>query len=500
MLKKVLVANRGEIAVRVMRACRDLGVRSVAVYSEPDATAMHARYADEAYLIGPGPASESYLNAAKIIETALACGADAIHPGYGFLSERADFAEACADAGIVFIGPSPSALRALGDKVEARRIAEAAGAPTVPGSGGRVSLSEALKIAPSVGYPLLIKAASGGGGKGIRLVEKPEDLETSLRTAAAEALASFGDDGLYIEKYLDPVRHIEVQVLADTHGNIVHLGERECSVQRRSQKLVEESPSTVVNEATRARIGAAAVAIAREAGYANAGTIEFLMDKDGAFYFIEANARLQVEHPVTELVTGYDLVREQLRIASGERLSFAQDDVRLRGWAIECRIIAEDADFLPSLGRIELVTEPSGLGVRVDSAMFNGAEVGPYYDSLLAKLIVWGENRGEALARLRRALGEYQVLGVKTTLPFHRQLADDPAFIAGEIDTRYIDRREKAPEPSRSDDDTALAVAALLKHERRPPESERPLSGAWRRAAREAAVNRSRGGRWRDTS
>ena len=501
MFRKVLVANRGEIAVRVMRTCREMGIRSVAVYSEADAMALHARYADEAYCIGPAPASESYLNAAKVIETAVACGADAIHPGYGFLSEQSDFARACAGAGIVFIGPSPETLQVLGDKVYARVIAGRAGVPFVPGSAGRVSPVEALELAPQIGFPLLIKAAAGGGGKGIRLVESAGDLEASLRMAGTEALASFNDDGLYLERYLDPVRHIEVQVLADRHGQIVHLGERECSVQRRSQKLIEESPSVAVDLTTRQALGDAAVAIAREAGYENAGTIEFLMDKGRNFYFIEANARLQVEHPVTELVTGVDLVQEQILIAAGERLTFAQKDVELRGWAIECRITAEDAanGFLPSLGHIQHVSEPSGPGVRVDSSLFAGMEIGPHYDSLIAKVCVWGGDRPQALARLRRAIGEYTVSGVKTTLPFHRDLINHPAFIAGELDTRFLDRNPLAPETA-ADGDEAILAGALLSHLRRG-DGDRggARANAWRATGRGGAVVRGGGAAWRDT-
>ncbi len=508
MLKKLLIANRGEIAVRIMRTCRDMGITSVAVYSEADATALHTRYADEAYCIGPAPAAQSYLDQAKLIETALACGAEAIHPGYGFLSERADFGQACADAGLIFIGPSPATLRDLGDKVQARRIADKAGVPSVPGSDGRVSLAEARQLAPQIGFPLLVKAAAGGGGKGIRLVEDASSLEESLRVAAQEAQASFADDGLYLERYLDPVRHIEVQVLADRHGGVVHLGERECSVQRRSQKVVEESPSTAVSETLREKLGAAAVAIAREAGYENAGTVEFLLDAAGDYYFIEANARLQVEHPVTEFVTGLDLVREQLRIAAGEPLSITQDDVRLRGWAIECRITAEDADngFMPSLGVAHHVKEPSGPGVRIDSCLFDGYEIGPNYDSLVSKLIVYGSDREQALSRLRRALDEYQVLGVKTTLPFHRRLVNDPAFMAGDIDTRFLDRRFQFEPAEAVHSDEALAVAALLSHRRRSDGANQGSSSTgqgtrWKTTAREAAANRAPGGGpWRNTS
>jgi acetyl-CoA carboxylase biotin carboxylase subunit len=502
MFKKVLVANRGEIAVRVLRACRDMGMTGVAVYSEPDTTALHARYADEAYCIGGGPAAESYLNAGKIIETARACGAEAIHPGYGFLSEQAEFARACAEAGIVFIGPPEGALRRLGDKVEARRIASAAGVPTVPGTAGRVGVEGALAIAKDIGFPLLVKAASGGGGKGIRRVEAAVELETAIRTAAAEAEASFGDGGLYLERYLDPVRHIEVQVLADRHGNVVHLGERECSVQRRSQKLVEESPSTAVDTALRARLGQAAVAIAREAGYENAGTVEFLLDQDGNFFFIEANARLQVEHTVTELVTGTDMVREQLRIAAGEPLDLEQGSIEMSGWAIECRITAEDADagFLPSLGRIEVLTEPSGPGIRVDSCLFPGMDVSQYYDSLLSKVVAWGRDRGEALSRMRRALDEYQVLGVKTTIAFHRHLLDDPAFAAGDLDTHFLERHLPFGEEGTTGDNTALMAVAIVSHRRRGAVAPTSKGGsAWKDAARRPLPEPQRGGSWRST-
>ncbi|HEX5141652.1 MAG TPA: acetyl-CoA carboxylase biotin carboxylase subunit, partial [Dehalococcoidia bacterium] len=395
------------------------------------------------------------------------------------------------------------ALHMLGDKVEARVIADRAGAASVPGSDGRVSPAEALDLAPKIGYPLLIKAAAGGGGKGIRLVEEPSALEPALRMAATEAQASFGDDGIYLERFLDPVRHIEVQILADRFGNVVHLGERECSIQRRSQKLVEESPSVAVSPEQRRQLGAAAVVVARESGYTNAGTVEFLLDGRGDFYFIEANARLQVEHPVTELVTGLDLVEQQLRIAAGEPLSFTQDDVQIRGCAIECRITAEDADngFLPSLGRIEHISEPSGPGVRVDSSLFDGMEVGPHYDSLVAKLCVWGADRTQMLARLRRALDEYQVLGVKTTLPFHRALADEPAFVEGEIFTRYLDRRGEPEPPPATGGDEALLIAALLSHARRgsgQSNGAAPRSG-WKTSGREAALNRYGGGSWRNT-
>ena len=507
MFKKILVANRGEIAIRVMRACREMGIATVAVYSEPDRAALHARYADEAFLIGPGPAAESYLNIEKIMTAARMAGADAIHPGYGFLSERAEFAEACARAGIVFIGPPPSAMRQLGDKVEARRIARAAGAPTVPGTAGTVTPAEAKEVTERLGYPVLIKAAAGGGGRGIRLVIEANALDDAIAVAAGEAQASFGDAGLYVEKYLDPVRHIEIQVLADRQGNFVHLGERECSIQRRNQKLVEESPSTAVSAALRERLGATAIAIAREAGYENAGTVEFLVDENGDFYFIEVNARLQVEHPVTEMVTGIDLVRAQIRIAAGEPLGFGQEDVNLNGWAIECRITAEDplAGFLPNQGRVEYVSEPSGPGIRVDSCLYPGLEVPEFYDSMLAKAIGWGANREEAIQRLRRALSEYVILGPRTTLPFYSQLLDDPDFRAGAIDTRFLDRKFRfADRDGKGSEDTALAAAAALLHGRPSGRTAGVSTGgvesAWRVAGRLAAMRPFSGGSWRNTS
>jgi acetyl-CoA carboxylase biotin carboxylase subunit len=509
MFRKVLVANRGEIAVRVIRACREAGIPSVAVYSEADRGALHVRLADEAYCIGPGPVGESYLNAAKIVETAKACGAEAVHPGYGFLSERADFASACADAGIVFIGPSPQAMSMLGDKVEARRIAREAGAPTVPGTEGVVAPEDAKAVADGIGYPVLIKAAAGGGGRGIRLVQDEASMEDAVRVAATEAQGAFGDPSLYIEKYLDPVRHIEIQVIADRHGNAVHLGERECSVQRRNQKLIEESPSTAVSPDLRARMGAAAVAIARKAGYENAGTVEFLVDGEGNFHFIEVNARLQVEHPVTEMVTGIDLVREQIRVAAGEPLSFRQEDVQPRGWAIECRITAEDPfqNFQPGVGTVEFVSEPSGPGVRVDSSLFSGLVIPEFYDSMLSKVIAWGSDREEALRRLKRALEEYAILGPRTTIPFHLQLIEHPDFRSGSIYTRFLD--EKFAMAAQNDgEDLALLVAAALAHEKRrngagangvTTAGKTPVSG-WRVAGRVSALNESGGHFWRSTS
>jgi acetyl-CoA carboxylase, biotin carboxylase subunit len=511
---KVLIANRGEIAVRVMRTCRELGIRTVAVYSKPDITAMHTRYADEAYCIGEGEPHQSYLNIEKIIKVARECGADAIHPGYGFLSERAEFARACAEAGIIFIGPPPEAMTSLGDKVEARRIAMEAGAPTVPGTTGTVRPDEAKSVADSIGYPVLIKAAAGGGGRGIRLVSEEAALEAAVRVAATEAQAAFGDPSLYVEKYLSPVRHVEVQILGDKFGNVIHLGERECSVQRRNQKLVEESPSPAVDQFLRQRLGAAAVAIAKHAGYYNAGTVEFLLDSSGDFYFIEVNARLQVEHPVTELVTGVDLVKEQLRIAAGQPLSLRQENIQLNGWAIECRITAEDPyrNFIPGLGRIDWVSEPSGPGVRIDSCMFPGWDVPPFYDSMLSKAIAWGATREEAIQRLRRALGDYAITGLKTTIPFHIRLLENADFVAGAIDTRFLDDRfVLEPDENGAGADLALVVAAMLLHQRNgaqsgldgaapsPAQQSAPGSG-WRLAGRMASMGQiGGGGGWRST-
>src|SRR5512142_3035295 len=398
MFKKVLVANRGEIAVRIIRACRELGIDTVAVYSEVDRHALHVRYADEAYLLGPAPSRESYLRADKIIDIARKSGADAIHPGYGFLAERDDFAEACEDAGLVFIGPKPSSIAAMGDKIEARETVLKAGVPVVPGTEGMGGMTdeELLAQAPQIGFPLLVKATAGGGGKGMREVKDLEEMPTLIQSARREAEASFGNGNLYLEKLVEGARHIEIQILADTQGNVIHLGERECSLQRRHQKLLEESPSPAVDEELRATMGSVAVKAARAVDYVNAGTIEFLVDKDNNFYFLEMNTRLQVEHPVTEMVTGIDIVAEQMRIARGRQLSYKQDEIEIRGHAIECRINAEDPynGFLPSTGRITHSLLPTGPGVRIDTGVYPGFEITPYYDPMIAKLMVWGETRG----------------------------------------------------------------------------------------------------------
>jgi acetyl-CoA carboxylase biotin carboxylase subunit len=438
---KVLIANRGEIAVRVIRACRDLGLKSVAVYSDVDRNASHVRMADEAIHLGAAPAAESYLHKEKIIDAARQTGAGAIHPGYGFLSENADFADACTHAGIIFVGPPGPVMRELGEKTAAKRVAVEASVPIVPGyNAGIETPAQAASIAGEIGYPILLKAAAGGGGKGIRFVHRPEDMEASLRLAQSEALGAFGDSTVYMEKAVTPARHIEVQILADSHGNVVHLGERECSIQRRHQKLIEESPSVALDDELRARFTSAAVALGRAAGYVNAGTVEFLLGPDRNFYFLEVNTRLQVEHPVTEWRTGLDLVREQLRVAAGLPLSFTQEQVSFRGHAIEARITAEDPlnHFLPASGTVAALNDPAGPGVRLDSGIYPGMPIPLFYDSLLAKLICWGQDREEALARLRRALDEYTISGVRTTIPFHQWLVCHPAFVAGDFSTDFI--------------------------------------------------------------
>ena len=442
MFSKVLIANRGEIALRVIRACREMGIASVAIFSEVDRSALHVTQADEAYLVGPAAARESYLNVAKILEVAKRCGAEAIHPGYGFLSENAQFARACAEAGIKFIGPPPSAMELMGSKTRARSAMQAAGVPMVPGSARGLTLAEAEEMAASVGFPVMIKAAAGGGGKGMRLVKAPAELKSSFETAQSEALRSFNDGEIYVEKFIENPRHIEIQVLGDEHGNVVYLGERECSVQRRHQKVIEEAPSAVVDEDLRRRMGAVAVQAAKSAGYTNAGTIEFLVDANRNFYFLEMNTRLQVEHPVTELVTGLDLVHLQLRIASGEKLPFRQEDITLRGHAIECRVYAEDPEnnFFPSPGKITKLLRPSGPGVREDSGVYEGWTVPLDYDPMLAKLIVYAGDRATAIARMRRALNEYFIGGIKTNLPLFRRILEHPDFVAARIDTGFLDR------------------------------------------------------------
>jgi acetyl-CoA carboxylase, biotin carboxylase subunit len=490
---KVLIANRGEIAVRVIRACRELGIATVAVFSEVDRESLHVLLADEAVPIGPAPAVESYLVVDKLIAAARRTGAEAVHPGYGFLAENAGFAEACAAAGLTFIGPPPAAIRAMGDKMAARRVAIKMGVPVVPGTEQPVADdAEAARVAAQVGYPVMLKAALGGGGKGMRLVRAPGELPSALRTARAEAGAAFGDAAVYIERYVEEPRHIEIQVLADAHGGLVHLGERECSIQRRHQKLVEESPSPFVTPELRRWMGEAACRVAGAVGYVSTGTVEFLVDRTGNFYFLEMNTRLQVEHPVTELVTGRDLVRDQLRIAAGEKLGFTQDDVRLDGWAIECRINAEDPfdSFIPSPGRISALQAPGGPWVRDDTGVYAGYTIPRFYDTLMAKLIVWGSDRAVAIARTARALGEYKVAGVQTTIPILQRIIAHPDFVAGRLSTGFMERllQTDRPEASGRRRKVALIAAALTAYERagRQAQAVTPSapSSAWRQALR----------------
>jgi acetyl-CoA carboxylase, biotin carboxylase subunit len=471
MFSKILIANRGEIAVRVIRACREMGISPVAVYSDADRAALHVRSADEAFYIGPSPSIESYLSSEKILDAVKRSGAEAVHPGYGFLSENAAFARAVEEAGITFIGPSSASMELMGSKISARHVARAAGAPIVPGTEEPLERVEmAASIAERIGYPVMLKASAGGGGKGMRLIRNSEEMAGAYNMAQSEAAAAFKDPTVYLEKFIERPRHIEIQILADRHGNYLYLGERECSIQRRNQKVIEECPSPIDSADLRRRMGEAAVGIAREAGYYNAGTIEFLVDSDLNFYFLEMNTRLQVEHPVTEMVTGIDLVKEQIRVASGERLSFKQSDITLRGVAIECRIYAEDPEknFMPSPGRITRLRVPGGPGVRDDSGVYAGFEVPIYYDPMLAKLAVWGANRQEAIARLRRALNEYSVGGIKTTIPFFREIIECEQFKRGELDTGFIERNwhpQSRAEQEKSIPEIA-ALGALLHYAR----------------------------------
>jgi acetyl-CoA carboxylase, biotin carboxylase subunit len=468
MFKKILIANRGEIACRVIRACREMKIATVAVYSDADADALHVRMADEAYHIGPAPSSESYLRSEKINDVAKECGVDAIHPGYGFLSENANFVREVFAAGMTFIGPPPEAMEAMGGKMSARRIAIEAGVPVVPGTTEPLqSFEEAQQTASEVGYPVMLKASAGGGGKGMRLVADESELRSAYEGSRSEAKASFGDDDVYIEKAVVRPRHIEIQVFSDKHGNHVHLGERECSIQRRHQKVIEEAPSPINSEELRSAMGACAVKVAGAVNYVGAGTVEFLVsDLDRSFYFLEMNTRLQVEHPVTELVTGIDLVREQIKVAWGERLSFTQDEVKLQGHAIECRVYAEDPEnnFLPSPGKIERLRLPQGPGVRDDGGVYEGSEVSIYYDPMISKFAVYGKDREQAIDRMRRALQEYEIGGIKTTLPFFRAVMADREFIDGKIDTGFISRfneRRKSDESHNTDTDLAIIGAAL---------------------------------------
>lgn len=469
MFRKILIANRGEIAVRIIRACRDLNISPVAVYSEPDVTALHVRMADEAHLIGPAASTESYLNIPKIIAVAKEAGAEAIHPGYGFLAENSEFARAVTAAGLVFIGPSPDAMKVMGSKTSARRAAIEAGAPVVPGTTEALKDFEEARVrAEEFGYPVMLKAAAGGGGKGMRQVAAESELRSSLDAAQSEAASAFGNSDVYLEKVVERPRHIEIQIFADQHGNSVHLGERECSIQRRHQKVIEECPSPIDDKDLRQRMGAAALSIARSVDYVGAGTVEFLFSETTReFYFLEMNTRLQVEHPVTELVTGFDLVREQIHVAAGGELTFKQEDVRWHGHAIECRVYAEDPEnnFFPSPGRISFLRVPAGPGIRDDSGVSAGDEVSIYYDPMISKLAAWGRTRVEAIDRLRRALDEYAVGGIKTTLPFFREIVRDEEFIAGRLDTGFIprfnERRERGTQASSLPQDIAIIAAAV---------------------------------------
>jgi acetyl-CoA carboxylase biotin carboxylase subunit len=489
---KVLVANRGEIAVRIIRACRELGIPTVAVFSEADRQSLHVLMADEAYPIGPPPAAESYLVIDRLIGVARKSGATAVHPGYGFLAENARFAEACVEAGLTFVGPPPAAIRAMGDKTAARRLAREMGVPLVPGTLEPIASDEAARaVARDIGYPIMVKAALGGGGRGMRLVRREEDLEAALRMARGEAGSAFGDASVYLERAIAEPRHIEVQVLADAHGRVIHLGERECSIQRRHQKLVEEAPSAFVDEPLRERLGEAACRVARAAGYVNAGTVEFLVDAGRNVYFLEMNTRLQVEHPVTELVTGIDLVHAQLAVAAGEPLPWTQADIRLRGAAIECRINAEDpfAGWLPSPGTITGLRPASGPGVRDDSGVYEGATVPRFYDTMIAKLIVWGADRATAIARMTRALAEYRVAGVRTTIPVLERIVAHPDFRAGRLSTGFLDRLGSeltAPADGRGRPIAVIAAALIAYEQRRRLASPAPphAPSAWRLGAR----------------
>jgi acetyl-CoA carboxylase, biotin carboxylase subunit len=501
MFKKILIANRGEIAVRVIRACRELGIISVAVYSDVDRASLHVREADEAYHIGKANATESYLNIERILETAKRCGTEAIHPGYGFLSENAKFAQACADAGIQFVGPSAASIEMMGSKTGARRHMQKGGIPLVPGTFSAVQSHEhAGQTAEQIGYPVMVKAAAGGGGKGMRLVHTAKELKPALEAAQSEAARSFGDSSVYIEKAIVNPRHVEMQILADAHGNVVYLGERECSLQRRHQKVLEEAPSPLVDSNMREKMGEVAIRVATAASYSNAGTVEFLVDEDKKFYFLEMNTRLQVEHPVTELVTGLDLVHLQIRIASGERLPFRQEEVSIRGHAIECRIYAEDPDnnFFPSPGKITLLLDPSGPGIRHDSGMYEGWTVPLDYDPLLSKLIAYGTDRDQAIARLRRALNEYFVGGIKTNISLFRRILSDPDFIAGNLDTSFLDRllvRETQASTNGNSEIAAVAAgiftaldSASESTQKRSTSSNGMSASAWKTTARTEAL------------
>jgi acetyl-CoA carboxylase, biotin carboxylase subunit len=499
LFKKILIANRGEIAVRVMRTCREMNIRTVGIYSDADRTAPHVRFADEAYHVGPAPSVDSYLRIDRVLEVARRSGAEAIHPGYGFLAENPEFARACAHAGVVFIGPPVAAMELMGSKTASRRAVMKAGLPVVPGTDHNLeSIEEVRRIADEIGFPVMLKASAGGGGKGLRRVASSADLESAYRNASSEAQNAFNDASIYLEKFIERPRHVEIQILGDQHGNLIHLGERECSLQRRHQKVMEECPSPLLDVAIRERMGATAVRVGQLAGYTNAGTVEFIVDENRKFYFLEMNTRLQVEHPVTELVTGVDLVKEQIRIAAGERLAWRQEDIHMRGWAMECRIYAEDPaqNFFPSPGLITRLKVPSGPGVRDDGGVNEGFNVPLDYDPMLSKLAVWGGDRPEAVARMRRALSEYEVSGIQTNIPFFRRLVNHPEFVAARIDTGFIDRALEggllsAPTPDdKQTKQSAILVVALhaLRKNNTRSASAAPVSG-WKMAGRESLLN-----------
>lgn len=507
MFKKILIANRGEIAIRVIRACRELDIASAVIYSDIDAGALHVRLADEAYYVGKAPSSESYLRGDLIVDIARKAGADAIHPGYGFLAENWQFAKLVSENGLTFVGPSWQSIKTLGDKLEARKLMMAAGVPTIPGGPASADeLSDAKKLAIKCGYPVLVKAVAGGGGKGMRVVEKPDNLANALKQASSEAASAFGDGRVYIEKYIARPRHIEIQVACDAHGNYVYLGERECSIQRRHQKLVEEAPSVLVDDEMRRRMGAVAVNAVRAADYVNVGTVEFLADDDRNFFFLEVNTRLQVEHPVTELVTGIDLVKEQIAIATGRKLSFTQESIRIGGHAIECRICAEDADenFVPSAGEVIVYREPAGPGVRVDSGVRLGSLVPAYYDPLIAKLITYGATREEAIGRMTLALSEYRICGVTTNICFHESVMNHPVFIEGKLSTNFIaecypEGFQSSPPDGYSSQAVAVAAALYQYYQSRRLRQVSDATGTvkqWQRYGAQQAVRRLDGGHW----
>ena len=489
--KKVLVANRGEIAIRIIRALKDLGIQSVAVYSEVDRLSRHVRYADEAYLLGPAPASQSYLNIEKIINTALSAGADAVHPGYGFLSENANFSEKCAAADLTFIGPSANAMKLLGDKAKARELARDVDIPIIPGTVDFSDVKEAFSLAEQLTYPLAVKASFGGGGRGIRFVPAKADLEAAVLIAQKEALTAFGNGTLYLESQLQNVKHIEIQIIADHFGNIVSLGERECSIQRRNQKLIEECPSSAISPGLRRTLSRAAVRLARAANYTNVGTVEFLLTPEKDFYFLEMNTRLQVEHPVTEFTMGIDLVKDQITVSANEELSYDEGDLLGRGWAIECRVVSEDPfkGFRPSVGRVVFSREPAGPGIRVESALYDGIEITPFYDSLLAKVTAWGPDRESARLRMQRALQEFRVVGVATNIPYLQQIFDNPDFILGNVDTQFLDSHDLRPVESEIDAHKIIGIAAVLMKMEKPNSEMReqgvlrqPQLNKWRAA------------------